>query len=396
MFAEDIGLLPEAGFRNLLEKVKDSPQGFPVLISGLWREMATGTSYSALLFQEIAHFNGGLFDDTTALPLNSAQIDMLAHAAASDWSGVEPSIFGTLLVRALDSRERHKLGAEYTPRSYVERLIRPTILDPLREEWDATRIAAATLHSESEALEAQAAGFTEKARALGTTAAAKPIAAKAAKTLAAANKKDAEALALVTAFHRHLCSLKFFDPACGTANFLYVTLEHIKRLEAEVLELIAALGGDATFEMNEYKVRPEQFFGLELSPNAVAIAQLVLWIGYFQWQRKTTGKADTGDRPLLPKTHTSASKTPSSPTTIASQEKTRKPAKSSPSGTATPPSPTPSPAKKCPTNPPAPSSSTTLTPAAPNGPKPITSSAILLSSAHPECATPSATATPRH
>jgi hypothetical protein len=49
-------------------------------------------------------------------------------------------------------------------------------------------------------------------------------------------------------------------------------------------------------------VRPEQFLGLEISPNAVAIAQLVLWIGYFQWQRKTTGKADTGDRPLLPKT----------------------------------------------------------------------------------------------
>jgi hypothetical protein len=49
-------------------------------------------------------------------------------------------------------------------------------------------------------------------------------------------------------------------------------------------------------------VRPEQFLGLEISPNAVAIAQLVLWIGYFQWQRKTTGKADTGERPLLPKT----------------------------------------------------------------------------------------------
>jgi len=81
-----------------------------------------------------------------------------------------------------------------------------------------------------------------------------------------------------------------------------VTLEHLKRLEAEVLELSTALGGDATFEMKEYRVRPEQFLGLEISPNAVAIAQLVLWIGYFQWQRKTTGKADTGDRPLLPKT----------------------------------------------------------------------------------------------
>jgi hypothetical protein len=67
---------------------------------------------------------------------------MLTDAAGTDWSAVEPSIFGTLLTRALDPRERHKLGAEYTPRSYVERLIRPTIIEPLRDEWDATKIAS--------------------------------------------------------------------------------------------------------------------------------------------------------------------------------------------------------------------------------------------------------------
>ncbi len=304
MFAEDIGLLPEDGFRNLLEKVKASPHGFPVLVSALWKEMAVGTAYSALLFKEIACFNGGLFENTTALPLSAVQLAMLSDAAGTDWSAVEPSIFGTLLTRALDPRERHKLGAEYTPRSYVERLIRPTIIEPLRDEWDAVRIAAANLHREADAAEDRAAEMDEEIKALGTTAAAKEIGAAAAKLRADAKKKDAEALKLVTDFHRHLCKIKVLDPACGTANFLYVTLEHMKRLEAEVLELVTALGGDATFEMNEYKVRPEQFLGLELSHNAVAIAQLVLWIGYFQWQRKTTGKADTGDRPLLPKTQT--------------------------------------------------------------------------------------------
>ncbi len=304
MFAEDIGLLPEDGFKKLLAQVKDAPHGLPVLVSALWQEMAVGTHYSALLFQEIACFNGGLFENTTALPLSPAQLAMLTDASATDWSGVEPSIFGTLLTRALDPRERHQLGAEYTPRSYVERLIRPTIIEPLRDEWDAVRIAAATLHREADAAEDQAAAKDGQIKSLGLTAAAKEAGAAAAKLRAEAAKKDAEALKLVTAFHRHLCKIRILDPACGTANFLYVTLEHLKRLEAEVLELITALGGDATFEMHEYKVRPEQFLGLELSHNAVAIAQLVLWIGYFQWQRKTTGKADTGDRPLLPKTQT--------------------------------------------------------------------------------------------
>ena len=306
MFAEDIGLLPENGFKTLLEKVKENPRGFPVLVSALWKEMATGTEYSALLFQKIAHFNGGLFENTSALPLSAAQLGMLTDAAAKDWSAVEPSIFGTLLTRALDSRERHKLGAEYTPRSYVERLIRPTIIGPLRDEWDAVRVAAATLREEADQLEIQAEqtqsqGSAKLAKSL--SAAAKQLGAEAARLRREAGKKDAGALAQVIAFHRRLCTLRVLDPACGTANFLYVTMEHMKRLEAEVLELIHGLGGHTVMEMEmgEFRVRPEQFIGLELNKQAVAIAQLVLWIGYFQWQRKTTGKADTGDRPLLPK-----------------------------------------------------------------------------------------------
>jgi hypothetical protein len=304
MFAEDIGLLPEDAFKNLLAKLDGHPHGFPVLIGKLWEEMAKGTTYSTLLFQEIACFNGGLFENVTALPLSKDQLAMLLDAAGTDWSAVEPSIFGTLVTRALDPRERHKLGAHYTPRSYVERLVRPTVIDPLREKWDAVRIAAASLHREADQLDDEADTQEEKAKALlaaGKSDAAKKTGAAAVKQRAEAKKKDAEALKLVTDYHQYLCQVRVLDPACGTANFLYVTLELLKRLEAEVLELLTALGGDATFEMTEYKVRPEQFLGLELSHNAVAIAQLVLWIGYFQWQRKTTGKADTGDRPLLPK-----------------------------------------------------------------------------------------------
>lgn len=304
MFAEDVGLLPEHGFKTLLDRAKENPRGFPVLVSALWQEMATGTHYSALLFKEIAHFNGGLFEDTSALPLSAAQLAMLTDAAATDWSGVEPSIFGTLLVRALDSRERHKLGAEFTPRSYVERLIRPTIIGPLREQWDAVRIAAATLQEEADQMEAQADELEAQATAklaAGSGTAAKKLGTDAAKLRKDASKNDATALAQVIAFHHHLCGLTVLDPACGTANFLYVTMEHMKRLEAEVLQLIAALGGNASLEMQGFRVRPEHFIGLEINKQAVAIAQLVLWIGYFQWQHRTTGKADTGDRPLLPK-----------------------------------------------------------------------------------------------
>lgn len=304
MFAEDVELLPKNSFLGLLEKLKDSPAGFPVMLQTLWNDMAKGADFSTVLFGAVPHFNGGLFEDTTALPLNPEQMALLIHAAKSDWAAVEPAIFGTLVERALDPRERHKLGAHYTPRSYVERLIRPALIDPLREEWEAVKAAASLASGKAAKAESTAAAISEDAKRhiqsldKAKTAASEKLHKEALKQAAA---RRAEALAAVHDFHQKLAELRVLDPACGSGNFLYVSLELMKRLEAEVLEAYEELGGDIAFEMKSFKVGPRQFLGLEINRRAVAIAQLVLWIGFFQWQRKTTGKADTNERPLLPK-----------------------------------------------------------------------------------------------
>ncbi|MCF6313640.1 MAG: hypothetical protein L3J39_14435 [Verrucomicrobiales bacterium] len=115
---------------------------------------------------------------------------------------------------------------------------------------------------------------------------------------------DKKACEEIEKFHYHLTHIDVLDPACGSGNFLYVALARIKELEAEVLDLLEDLGGNRMLEMDSTKVRPTQFHGIEINERACAIAQLVLWIGYFQWHHKTTGKADTNDRPLLPKQQT--------------------------------------------------------------------------------------------
>jgi hypothetical protein len=264
-FAEDIGLLPDKGFENLIRSVKDNPGGFVALVEGLWKDMAGGTPFSPTIRDKVHHFNGGLFDSPTALKLTEQEIALLLQAARKDWAEVEPAIFGTLLERALNPRERHKLGAHYTPTSYVERLLNPTLMEPLRAEWETVKTAAALLHEQGD---------------------------------------DKKARAEVEKFHHHLCKLKILDPACGSGNFLFMALARMKELETEVLDLLETLGGDRTLELNDFKVRPDQFWGMEINEQAVAIAQLVLWIGYFQWHHKTTGNADTNDRPLLPKQNT--------------------------------------------------------------------------------------------
>ena len=100
----------------------------------------------------------------------------------------------------------------------------------------------------------------------------------------------AGAAAEVKAFHDKLCDTRVLDPACGTANFLYVALELMKKLEGEVLEGLAGLTAQSQFAGYELRtIDPHQFLGLEINPRAAAIAELVLWIGYLQWHFRTRG-----------------------------------------------------------------------------------------------------------
>ena len=87
-----------------------------------------------------------------------------------------------------------------------------------------------------------------------------------------------------------LCNIIVLDPACGTGNFLYVTLEHMKRLEGEVRDAFGASAREqAVFEGVGLTVDPHQLLGIEINPRAAAIAELVLWIGYLQWHFRTFG-----------------------------------------------------------------------------------------------------------
>jgi hypothetical protein len=259
MFAEDVELIPHGSFTTLLHKLRGHPEHAAPALRGLWQTMDTG-GFSAALMCDLMRFNGGLFRDADALPLTEVQLSLLIAAGEKDWKEVEPAIFGTLLERALDKRQRHKLGAHYTPRAYVERLVMPTVIEPLRADWRDVQAAALTLANQ---------GKLEDARAE------------------------------VRTFHRQLCDIRVLDPACGSGNFLYVALELMKRLEGEVMALLAELGEEqGALSLAGHTVDPHQFLGLELNPWAAAVAELVLWIGYLQWHFRTHGKASPAE-PVL-------------------------------------------------------------------------------------------------
>ena len=258
MFAEDVALIPADSFKRLLRECQDAPKSFKPLVEDLWRAMDRG-GYSAAVRAEIKRFNGRMFAQPQVFNLGRDAIAELRAAAEHDWSHVEPAIFGGLLEQALEPGERARLGAHYTPRAYVERLVVETVIAPLREDW-RTVLAAA-----------------QQARDAGN---------------------GRSALALVEAFHVRLCATRVLDPACGTGNFLHVAQDLMKRLEGEVLEAAAELGAaERLGGFAERGVGPHQFFGLDANRRAVAIADLMLWIGYLQWHLRT--RAFAPSEPIL-------------------------------------------------------------------------------------------------
>ena len=259
MFAEDVEMLKGEVFTNALrDRWIANPATFKPEIEQLWQTMNTGGSFG---FERVLQFNGSFFENASAIALPKEQLEMLYAAAAKDWSQVEPAIFGTLLERALEKKERSRLGAHYTPRSYVERLVRPVVMEPLRQEWDEIEIELKRLLEPEPGNEEPTANQRKKA--------------------------EQE----IRAFLVKLRTIKILDPACGTGNFLYVALDLLKGLEAEVQTRLVDVAGNVQLNVLE-QINPSQFLGIELNPRAAALAELVIWIGYLQWYFKRYGNAE--------------------------------------------------------------------------------------------------------
>ncbi|MFM2098577.1 MAG: hypothetical protein RLZZ366_116, partial [Pseudomonadota bacterium] len=258
MFAEDVGLLPERSFTAFLDESRSkSERWWQNGLHDLWAKMNQSDQLNRFWSSgdaTIRHFNGNLFSSARVYDLPVEFKGELYEAARKDWRSVEPAIFGTLLEQVLTTSERAKLGAHYTPRPYVQRIVNATIGDVLTPEWHAVRDAA--------------------------------------RQCVAEDKRD-EAVAMIRAFHSRLCNLRILDPACGTGNFLYVAMELLLQLEGEAIQFATELG-----EALAPAIHPNQFLGLELNPRAAVIAELVLWIGWLRHRLANHPQA-IGD-PVLP------------------------------------------------------------------------------------------------
>lgn len=251
MFAEDVGLLPNDMFTRMLEHARRQPQEFGPMARELFGTMATGGRVG---FERVAWFNGGLFDDDSALPLKRGEIETTLEAAALDWSEIDPSILGTLFERGLDPAKRSQLGAHYTDRDKIMQIIEPVITRPLLKEWEKARAEIA--------LRMERAGM--------------------ASTAGARTRHRGVAESALGEFLDRLRAFTVLDPACGSGNFLYLALQTLKDLEHRVQLEAESMGLQRSFPA----VGPANVKGIEINPYAAELARVSVWIGEIQWMRR--------------------------------------------------------------------------------------------------------------
>lgn len=248
MFAEDIEILPKGVFSKLLESGVKNPAQFDPMAKGLFAAMKTGGFFGA---DAIDWFNGGLFDDDDVLPLDKVELELALKAARLDWSDIEPSIFGTLFERGLDPAKRSMLGAHYTDRNSIMRIVEPVVFKPLLAEW--------------EGIKAEIQVLMDKYRTTSSKG--------------AATKARNDAIRLYEGFRQRLATVRVLDPACGSGNFLYLALLGLKDLEHLVIFEAERMGLPRAFP----SVGPEAVMGIELNPYAAELARITIWIGQIQW-----------------------------------------------------------------------------------------------------------------
>ena len=271
MFAEDVDLLPGKMFGRMLDSVARSPGEFEALASSLFAAMQGGGKIG---FERVAWFNGGLFDDDSALPLTREDIALIREAAGRDWAEIDPSIFGTLFERGLDPDKRSQLGAHYTDRDKIMLIVEPVIIRPWLAEWEATRTEIEKLMRQAEI-----AGDLDRAGRRG----------QAAQRTRLTN----EANALYRGFLDRLRAFRVLDPACGSGNFLYLALLALKDIEHRVAIEAETLGLAREFP----RIGPETVKGIEINPYAAELARVTVWIGEIQWMRRNG--FDVGRNPIL-------------------------------------------------------------------------------------------------
>ncbi|HEY4556985.1 MAG TPA: DNA methyltransferase, partial [Enteractinococcus sp.] len=252
LFAEDAGVFERGAFYNYLNGLP--ARQVRVALRELFLYLDTAPAdrdpYASDHLKAFPYVNGGLFaDHDVDIPQFTDEIvDLLLHevSAGTDWSTISPTIFGGVFESTLNPETRHAGGMHYTSPENIHRVIDPAFLDDLTQELEAI-------------INEPGVGAIKRRNNLRR-------------------------------YQDKLASLTFFDPACGSGNFLTETYLSVRRLENKVISELSHGQTSVAFDdldISPIKVSLDQFYGLEINDFAVSVAGTALWIAELQANLET-------------------------------------------------------------------------------------------------------------
>lgn len=252
-FAEDTGLFPEENlFTNTLKThTKEDGSDLGEFIDRAFLAMSTNdpTVLSTLpkLYEVFPYVNGGLFRDRYPIPVLSRRArTLIINCGEYNWREINPDIFGSMIQAVVTPEQRAGLGMHYTSVPNIEKVIKPLFLDALEKEFEAAC---------QEATEKMAKRFN-------------------------ADRASQRLRVLLT----RLSNIKFFDPACGSGNFLIITYKRLRELEIRIWKALRTITNTAMLPFPNISLT--QFYGIEIDEYACDTATLSLWLAEHQMNVK--------------------------------------------------------------------------------------------------------------
>ena len=252
-FAEDTGLFPEDNlFTNTLKThTKEDGSDLGEFIDRAFLAMSTNDpavrSTLPKLYEVFPYVNGGLFRDRYPIPVLSRRArTLILNCGEYNWREINPDIFGSMIQAVVTPEHRAGLGMHYTSVPNIEKVIRPLFLDAIEEEFEAA-------------------------------------CAEAREKMAKKANHDRASQRLRNLLNR-LSNIKFFDPACGSGNFLIIAYKRLRELEIRIWKAMREITGMALLPFPNITLT--QFYGIELDEYAAETATLSMWLAEHQMNVK--------------------------------------------------------------------------------------------------------------
>lgn len=238
-FAEDTGIFAKNQFTDAIKSTTredgEDLAGFLGKLFAVLNEPEKSSLRQSMPkhLGDFPYVNGGLYEKATAIPVFGAKSRrLLLECSTLDWSQINPDIFGSMFQAVIDEEQRGTLGQHYTSVSNIMKVIKPLFLDKLYAELDRSR----------------------------------------------GSEKRLQALL------ERVASIRVFDPACGSGNFLIIAYKELRRFEMEVFRALNELSKQNIIFMTGIKL--SQFYGIEIDDFAHEIALLSLWLAEHQMHKE--------------------------------------------------------------------------------------------------------------